>query len=460
LVPALWVSDTNGLWTTLSNWNSGQAPIAPVQGAGQVPRVGPLTLPAARLPASSDTIVLDRPNANVTVTLSSGTHNIRKLYVREGLNITGGTLTINYIPSPDSTPEAAQFSGPVTLSGSGNLSVHTLQVDATRTFAFGGGALTFNTVNLMPDSASPAKIEVNGNVSFNPLAGATATIARGSGSGNAGVIDLSGGTRSFSVANGLADVDFSADVPITNGTLTKVGAGTMRLTAANTYSGGTTVSVGTLLVNNTAGSGTGSGNVTVNGGVLGGTGRITGAVTILGTIAPGTSIGALTINNSLNLLGATVMELDAATGASDLIRGLTSVTYGGTLSLSNQSGTITPASAFRLFSAGNYHGAFAALAPASPGPGLAWNTNTLVVDGTLRVLSTSPVTISNSVAGNLLTTAWPADHTGWRLQVQTNSAAVGLSTNWVNVPNSVVTNRMTFTIDPAVGCVFYRLVFP
>jgi len=461
-VPALWLSNTDGQWTTLSNWNSGLTPVAPVQGPGQVPRVGSLTLPTARLPGSNDTVVLERPSANVTVTLGSGTHNIRKLYVREALNITNGSLTINYMPSVDSTPVAAQFSGAVTLSGSGNLSVHTLQVDATRTFTLGGGTLTFNTISLMPHSTSPGKITMNGNVTINPLANATATIANGSGSGNPGWIDMGGGTRSFSIANGAAEVDFSANVPVANGALTKAGTGTMRLNAANTYTAGTTVSAGRLLVNNATGSGTGSGSVTVNGGVLGGTGTIAGAVTIFdgGTIAPGNSIGALTISNSLTLSGVTVMELNAAARTNDLVRGLTMVTYGGTLALSNLSGTVTASSAFKLFSANSYHGAFAALTPAIPSPGLAWNTNTLGTDGTLRLVSTSPVTMSNSRSGSLLNFSWPADHIGWRLQVQTNSISVGLATDWRDAPNSIATNLMTLTLDPNAGCVFYRLVYP
>jgi autotransporter-associated beta strand protein len=457
LVPALWLSDAGvgGQWTTLSNWNSGHAPVAPVQGPGQVPRVGTLTLPTPRLPGSNDTVILERPIANVEVTLNSGTHNIRKLYVRERLNIANASLTINYVPSPDSTPVAAQFSAPVTL-GSGNLSVHTLQVDATCQFILGVGdlafnpALTFNTIKLMPFTL-PGKIAVNGNVTINPLANATATITNGSGFGNSGSIDLGSGTRSFNVANGSAEVDFSASVPVVNGGLTKTGAGTMRLTAANSYVGGTIVSAGRLLVNNATGSGTGGGSVTVDGGTLGGTGRIAGAVTISegGTIAPGNSIGTLTISNSLTLSGVTVMELNATTRTNDVIRGLTSVTYGGILALSNLSGTITASNTFKLFDANNYSGAFTTITPVAPGPNLAWNTHTLATDGTLRVVSTLPVTMSNNRSESLLSFSWPADHIGWRLQAQTNSNGVGLSTNWFNVPNSFVTNQMSFVLDPS-----------
>jgi hypothetical protein len=36
---------------------------------------------------------------------------------------------------------------------------------------------------------------------------------------------------------------------------------------------------------------------------------------------------------------------------------------------------------------------------------------------------------------------------------------VGLSTNWVTVPGSTVTNQMTFPIVPTNGTVFFRLLF-
>ncbi|HEY6563594.1 MAG TPA: glycoside hydrolase family 25 protein, partial [Pirellulaceae bacterium] len=190
LVPALWMNDSSGAWSTLANWNSGQTPVAPVTGPGQVPPVGTQTLPTPRLPGATgsgitsgqhDTVILDRPNANITVTLASGNHNIRKLFVREGLAISGGSLTVNYNPAyPSDTvnyPNAlrsgsisAQFSAAVSLNGSGALSVHTLQVDASRTFTLSGGSLTFDRINLMPASSTPAKILLAGDVSLNPLA--------------------------------------------------------------------------------------------------------------------------------------------------------------------------------------------------------------------------------------------------------------------------------------------------
>ena len=95
----------------------------------------------------------------------------------------------------------------------------------------------------------------------------------------------------------------------TDGSLTKIGTGTLTIINANTYGGLTTVKNGKLLVNNTSGSGTGNGDVTVNGGVLGGTGIIAGAVTVgtnsghRATLTPGkagATSAALTIQKSLS----------------------------------------------------------------------------------------------------------------------------------------------------------------
>ena len=331
LVPAVWWNDTSGDWSTLANWNSGQPVVAPVTPADQFPPYDTNLLVTARLPGAAgsgptsgqyDTVILERPAASITVTLSTGTHNIRKLYVRETLNLTGGALTVNYDPNyraDDSTnvlhggPVSAQFSGSVSLSNAASFSVHTLQVDTNRIFTLAGGTLTFNTINLMPHVSAPAKILLKGDVTFNALSNVTAVIVTGEGAGTSGSLDLGGGARAFNVDNGTNDVDLSINVPITNGGLTKSGAGTLRLTLANLYASGTTVSAGLLLVNNASGSGTGAGGVTVNtGGTLGGNGTISGAVTVSsgGTISPGASLGTLTLNSAPTFNGTNFMEID------------------------------------------------------------------------------------------------------------------------------------------------------
>jgi autotransporter-associated beta strand protein len=319
LVPALWVTNSSGEWTTLTNWNSGLTPTAPVQGPGQVARVGPMTLPTTRLPATDDTVVLDRPSANITVTLASGTHTIRKLYVRETLNITGGSLTAGYVPSADSTPIAAQFSGPVTLSGTGSLSLHTLQTDAAQTFTLAGGTLLFNTINLMPHATTPAKILMSGDVTLSGLSGISATIANGAGAGSSGLVDLGGGTRTFDVVNVAAGVDLAVNVPITNGALNKINIGTLALNATNTYSGTTTVQEGRIEL-----AGSLNGGVTVSGGVLA-FGTATGIRTVNGSLAVDTG-GTLRVRLNGTIAGTQHDRLSLTHASS-------AVTLAGTLDL-------------------------------------------------------------------------------------------------------------------------------
>ncbi|HSY17395.1 MAG TPA: hypothetical protein VK815_03635 [Candidatus Acidoferrales bacterium] len=75
-------------------------------------------------------------------------------------------------------------------------------------------------------------------------------------------------------------------------------------------------------------------------------------------------------------------------------------------------------------------------------------------------VNTAPTNITTAVSGNLLTLSWPADHTGWRLQVQTNTLGAGLGTNWADVAGSTTVNSVNATINPANGTVFYRMVYP
>ena len=77
-----------------------------------------------------------------------------------------------------------------------------------------------------------------------------------------------------------------------------------------------------------------------------------------------------------------------------------------------------------------------------------------------QVVATNPTNITVQVVGNNLGLSWPADHIGWRLQVQANTLAQGLFTNWVDVAGSTITNQMSIPINTTNGSVFYRLSYP
>ncbi|MFT5124846.1 MAG: autotransporter-associated beta strand protein, partial [Verrucomicrobiales bacterium] len=98
--------------------------------------------------------------------------------------------------------------------------------------------------------------------------------------------------------------------------ISKVGVGTLTMTADNTYRHGTVVSNGVLRVNNSLGTGTGTNLVAVyEPGVLGGTGSIGGNVQVHpgGTLDPGASIGQLDVSGGVsfsNTLAILSIELD------------------------------------------------------------------------------------------------------------------------------------------------------
>jgi alpha-mannosidase len=248
------------------------------------------------------------------------------------------------------------------------------------------------------------------------------------------------------------------------GGLVKLGSGSLTLAAVNTYGGDTVVSNGVL---NLSGSLVGGGNVLGAGGTLSGNGGIAGSVTIGagGTLAPGwAGIGELAISNALSLQpGATAyFKLNKSLASNDSVLVLGQVSYSGRLVVTNLAGTLAAGDRFRLFRGASFSGKLSGIVPSAPGAGLAWDTSQLTVDGSLgvRAVSTGPMSLSFSISGDSLSLSWPSDHTGWRLQMQTNTSSVGLGTNWVDVPDSVNTNRMIFPLYKANTNTFFRLVYP
>ncbi len=128
--------------------------------------------------------------------------------------------------------------------------------------------------------------------------------------------DVSGGvggknTLNFDIGKGDS---FSYGDVLSNFADVEVNSGRTTLSGANTYSGKTTVNGGALLVDNTTGSGTGTGAVEVKAGTLGGTGAISGPVAVDagGKLSPGDGgVGAPTVGGATLSAGSRLfIDLD------------------------------------------------------------------------------------------------------------------------------------------------------
>ncbi|MCX8092147.1 MAG: autotransporter-associated beta strand repeat-containing protein [Verrucomicrobiae bacterium] len=275
---------------------------------------------------------------------------------------------------------------------------------------------------------------------------------------------------------------------------TKAGTGTMALTGANTFAGGLSVTGGTLLVNNTTGSGTGSGAVYVyTNAVLGGTGSISGTVIVTngGTISAGVSAGILTLGNGLNLAqgGTNLWELAANTESGPGVNFDQVSLTGGNLVLGGSArlrvrfiGTATFPTAGHPFWQSSRSWKVIALSGGASNPGLSTFAGVDGVEGnTAGTFSTSadatgiylnftpaptpppPPVISPVIPGAGTTNAqlsW-SSVTGatYTVQYKSNLNQIG----WLNLTTLVATGTNTTIVDntfPVPPQRFYRIVSP
>ena len=191
-----------------------------------------------------------------------------------------------------------EVAGTVTLTGANTYS--------GGTDIYGGSTLIAGATNTLPttgavtlgfsDNTDGTLQLGNGSGAFNQTVSSLTTMGSGTTNavvgGNSSVSTLTVNTSSADTYTGALG---GSGANQNNLALAKTGAGSFTIggTSANTYSGGTTVSGGTLYANNAAGS-TGTGTVAVsNGGTLSGSGKIaptgTNGITIAngGSLAPG-----------------------------------------------------------------------------------------------------------------------------------------------------------------------------
>ncbi|MFO0815768.1 MAG: autotransporter-associated beta strand repeat-containing protein [Gemmatales bacterium] len=140
------------------------------------------------------------------------------------------------------------LSGNNTYTGGTSISAGTLSVSSNSNLGGIGGGLTFNGGTL----------QVTGTT----FTSTPRTITWGTSGGG---FDIASAANTFTVSQDLTS----------GGSLTKLGTGTLVLSGANTYTGGTFLNAGTLSVGSDGNLGTGTGGLTFNGGSLRATGTFT-----------------------------------------------------------------------------------------------------------------------------------------------------------------------------------------
>jgi autotransporter-associated beta strand protein len=268
--------------------------------------------------------------ATAMLTFDQGTLDVTTLTMasRTGSGTGNATATVNL-------GDSAAPGSPTTTIGALNMAVNTSAGGTViADFNVAGGVVNIgdglNTGTAINMANAGASRTVTSNISLNGgSVNVTGNIIRTGGAGTENAtVTLNGSTLAMggnSIGTLGQNITFAAQSGILSGLaqlnggglLDKTTAGILSLGNGNAYTGGTTVTAGTLLATNTTGSATGSGAVsTLAGSVLGGTGIIApgsgGAVTVDGTLQVGgsspvsgqtltiaTNAAALTINNLL-----------------------------------------------------------------------------------------------------------------------------------------------------------------
>ncbi len=281
-----------------------------LMGGSYLPTGAPLTLGGGMLD-------LQGHNQTVTVlTMAGGTlagTGGGVLNVSSNADLQSGALNVSLGGAGNVTKSAGGtfvLSGSNGYGGSTTVSAGTLQLGST-------GALPTATAL----TVSGGTLDIQG---YNPAVHAL-TLSGGTIAG--------GGSLNFGASANIQTGASSA--VLAGGTLVKSTAGTAILSATNTYTGGTVISNGTLLLSNTSGSSVlGSGAVTLNGGTLAGAGTISGNISAgsgahvispTGTLTTGSLyLSSLTTLDFSNLMSGTAItstgSLNVLATGSDVVQ--------------------------------------------------------------------------------------------------------------------------------------------
>jgi hypothetical protein len=206
------------------------------------------------------------------------------------------------------------------------------------------------------------------------------------------------------------------------------------------------------------GTNTYTGTTTINVGSLGGIGTLAGPLVLASgtTLSPagsaslsGGSLGTFTVNNNVTLSGGAhcAFELNTTNSPPDktndmLVVSGTLTVSGATLTVDNPGPSpLVAGNSFKLFSKAAV--GFTTVTLPTLDPGLAWQ-NKLAVDGSIQVVvpvppGFQPGAVTVLPDGNISITATGALNTAYTLWASTNVAATPITSTWSNLGSGTIT---------------------
>ena len=308
------VSLAAGGGTFLADAGTASTLSEPITGGGAWTKAGPgtLTLTGANTYGGGTTVSAGTLQLGAGGTTGSITGNVANngilAFNRSDVFTFGGVISGTGSVQQNGTGTTV-LTGNNTYTGGTTINLGTLQLGAGGTTGSitgnvaNNGILAFNRSDVFTFGGV---ISGTGSVQQNGI-GTTVLTGNNTYTGgttiNAGTLQLGAGGTTGSIVGNVIDngeLIFNRSDAVTfggvisgTGTLVKLGAGTLTLPSANTYTGATTVNGGSLIVDGSIASA----NTLVNpGGLLGGQGIIGGNLVNGGVVSPGSSPGTLTVN--------------------------------------------------------------------------------------------------------------------------------------------------------------------
>ena len=376
------VFDTNSNNTTLSGVLSSTGALSKT-GAGTLTltanntHTGGITISAGGIALSGSGALADSEAINLAASgtsfdisaISASGQTIASIAGASGSSIALGSKTLTVGGDNTSTT----FSG--SLGGTGGALVKT-----------GSGTLTLDSGNTYTGTTT---ITAGGLQIGN--GGTTGSLSTSSTITNNGVLTFN---RSNNLAQGT---DFSATAIGGSGSLVQSGTGNLTLSSANTYSGGTTLNSGTLVLNNSTAIGTGA--LSINGGTLNNTSGTSITLSSNNTQNWNANI-AFTGTNDLNLGTGAVALGNSASRTVTVNSG--NLTVGGVISGTSSSLTKAGAGTLRLTGSNSYSGGTTISAGILEiaGSGTLNGAGNIVNNGTLLWNSSDWTTFSGIISGS------------------------------------------------------------